>query len=206
MEYPPGNILIYSPDTDVYTIGLHYVYKTTSKQFIVQVNVTNAIESQYIHLNHLHSAFINDPDLAFLPKSHLLDILQSLFVCTGCDFVSFFKQIGKASFINYFFQHASFITGDTMVSSLRDTESNTRLNGFLSFVRLVGTVYFKKHLPSFISIDGHETPLQSFNAIEKQLTPSAAHKAWLARIRELVGNRIKSEEERVPSYTALWRH
>ena len=34
----------------------------------------------------------------------------------------------------------------------------TKDNGFLSFIRFVGTCYFKKHLSAFIVIKGHETP------------------------------------------------
>ena len=93
-----NNVLIYSPDTDVYNIGLHYLSTASSKQYIIQINVINAISKEYIFLNHLHTAFFNDPDLSSIVKPNLLNTLQTLFICTGCDFVSFFKQIGKASF------------------------------------------------------------------------------------------------------------
>ena len=93
-----------------------------------------------------------------------------------------------------------------MDGSLHETDINTRSSGFLSFIRLIGTIYYKKHLPSFISLDGHETPEQSFNAIDKSLQTQHRHRKWLDRIRTVVADRIKYEEERVPSFTSLWRH
>ena len=87
-----------------------------------------------------------------------------------------------------------------------ETNLTTRSNGFLAFLRLVGTVYFKKHLPSFVSLYGHETPDQSFNSIDQSLDPHQRHNVWFERIREVVSDRIQCEEERVPSYTSLWRH
>ena len=43
-----SNILIYSPDTDVYNIGLGVV-NYTSKQYIVQLNVPHAEEMKYLY-------------------------------------------------------------------------------------------------------------------------------------------------------------
>ena len=77
----------------------------------------------------------------------------------------------------------------------------------MSFVRLVGTSYFKKHLAAFISSFSLETPVQLYNSIESSSTkPTERHKLWLEKIRNTVSNRIVNEEERVPTYTALWRH
>ena len=45
-------ILIYSPDTDVYNIGLSLLQETP-KQYIVQLNLRYSAELRYIHLNHL---------------------------------------------------------------------------------------------------------------------------------------------------------
>ena len=132
--------------------------------------------------------------------------MQILFICTGCNYISYFKQIEKSSFFNYFFQHARFICGSGMDGSLHEIEVHNRSNGFLSFIRLIGTVYFKKHLPSYISIDGHKTPIQSYNGIDSFLPPNERHKKWIERIRSIVADRIMTEEQCVPSYTSLWRH
>uniref|UniRef100_A0A1X7SK26 Tesmin/TSO1-like CXC domain-containing protein n=1 Tax=Amphimedon queenslandica TaxID=400682 RepID=A0A1X7SK26_AMPQE len=176
-----------------------------SKHYIVKISAYSAIEASFIDLNSFHHALINDPDLASVPRTCLANILQTLFICTGCDYVSFFKKVGKATFFNYFFQHARFICSGN-VGSLYETTATVRSNGFLAFLRLVGTVYFKKHLPSFVSLYGHETPDQSLNSIDQTLDPHARHKLWFERIREVVSDRIQCEEERVPSCTSLWRH
>ena len=63
-------------------------------------------------------AFKNDPDLAGIEENSLPQIMQIFFVCTGCDFVSFFGGLGKATFLRYFFQYAAFITGPSMPGSL----------------------------------------------------------------------------------------
>jgi len=72
-------------------------------------------------------------------------------VCTGCDYISFFSQLGKATFLRYFFQYASFITGGEQPGTLADTQLNERSYklGFLAFMRLIGTVYFMKHATGF---------------------------------------------------------
>ena len=38
-------------------------------------------------------------------------MLQTLFICTGCDYVSYFAGIGKSTLLKVFFQHASFVNG-----------------------------------------------------------------------------------------------
>ena len=73
-------------------------------------------------------------------------------------------------------------------------------------MRLIGTCYFKKHIAAFIATYGHSTPLHLYNSIDNSLPVLERHKVWLQRVRQAVYNRILSEEERVPTYTSLWRH
>jgi len=70
----------------------------------------------------------------------------------------------------------------------------------------VGTCYFKKHLAAFVSVYGHETPTHLYNSIDHSLQTQQKHEIWLQKIRKVVGERITNEEERVPSFTSLWRH
>jgi len=91
-----------------------------------------------------------------------------------------------------------------MTGSLHQTQA-TKQYGFLSFIRLVGTCYFKRHHSAFESIKGHETPVQLYNSLDTMLPPKEKHELWLKRIR-IIGDTILSEEEKVPSITSLWRH
>ena len=78
-----------------------------------------------------------------LPQESLPHIMQMLFICTGCDYISYFSGFGKASVLNIFYQHAQFITsGCPILGTLSDTDDPSK--GLLAFMRLVGTLYFKK--------------------------------------------------------------
>ena len=57
----------------------------------------------------LISAFVNDPELAHIPSSSLPYLRQAFFVCAGCDFVSFFNGLGKASFLATLFEYSKYI-------------------------------------------------------------------------------------------------
>ena len=192
-------ILIYSPDTDTYNIGLGLMSGTT-KKYIIQLNVLHSSEKKYLYLNHLHTAFLNDQDLAALPRNNISEGMQILFICTGCDFVSFFKSLGKATLLNNFYQYASFI------GSLHKTQPENKDDGFLAFIRLIGTSYFKKHLAAFNSLYKYDTPKHLFNSLDPSLESNIKHEVWLKEIRAVVNNRITTEDEKVPSYTSLWRH
>ena len=94
-----NKILIYSPDNDIYNIGLGCNNVSMhSKIYVIQLNVTYAIEESYLRLNNLLTACHNDPDLANLPQENIGQIMMMLFITTGCDFVSYFKTVGKAFF------------------------------------------------------------------------------------------------------------
>ena len=79
---------------------------------------------------------MHDPDLSIVPKENLGAIMQTLFISTGCDYISYFKTLGKATILNIFFQHAKFISGRDMPGKLFDTSRTTKDSEFLSFVRL----------------------------------------------------------------------
>ncbi len=69
--------------------------------------------------------------------------------------------MGKAVFCNIFFQHASFITGSRMPGELLFSTADKIEQNFLSFLRLIGTLYFKKHFSAMVSLRGTETLLNS---------------------------------------------
>lgn len=164
-----STVLIYSPEieSDVCNIGLALPLTSTyTKQFIIQFNIPPSHEKKIINLNNFIIALRNDAHLACLPQNSLGKIMVSLFVGTGSDFTSYFKGIGKAQFLNIFFLHARFICGQDMPGSMEQVSMNNRASGFLSFLRLIGTAYFKKHLASFISVHNFETPHQLYNSTD----------------------------------------
>ena len=201
-------VLILSADTDTYHIGC--ALKTaTSKDIIIQLNKISSRELKYLHLTNLLKALANDPDLAHINPTELPQILQTLYVCTGCDYTSFFSRVGKATFLRYFFQHASFITSTCTAEATRGTLANVGLEnsdfekGFLAFTRLVGTAYFKLHSSSFQCTSPATHFMSLFN---KELTVQEHHSKWLESIRQAIWYRVKFENEEIPSDDALMLH
>ena len=190
-----NRIMIYSPDTDVYNIGLPLTCITSLGECIVQINLPHSSEQQFPSLNNLQLALDNDPDLASITRERLLTTHQMLFIVSGCDYVSYFAGLGKAAFLNAFYQYSTFITGNKEEGSLSENsgESETK-RGFLAFVRLVGTLYFKKHLSAFVTLRSVQTPIQHFNSIAGE-TREERHQQWYGDIRRIVSDRICSEEE-----------
>ena len=112
--------IVYSPDTDVYHIGLKYICNTNS-EVVVQITQLSSKETQYFHLQEFLSATANDPQLAPLPPQDTPKIFQTLYISTGCDYISFFSGLGKASFLQTFFLHSGFISGGTQQKKTRDS-------------------------------------------------------------------------------------
>ena len=196
-------VIINSPDTDVYQIGLSV---PDNKEYIVQFNVHHATDKKYIILKQLKRAFHVDPDLHALPREDLNLIMQCLYICSGCDYISYVKSFGKATILNNYFQYANFISGTNYVGNLSQTNPSDKDNGFLSFIRLIGSCYFIRHRNAFDATYGHSTPVQLYNSIDSSLPIQERHQCWLQKIRQTTNTRIVYEEERVPTYTALWRH
>ena len=142
--------------------------------------------------------FNRDPELTNLCKVHRTWIMQCLYVCTGCDYVSFFAGIGKTSFLKVFFEKAFFIVGEhsTALSS-----SNFHEISFLVFVRLIGMVYFKRHKRAF-----NEATAESHFFSHSNLPPQTQHEEWLNNIRQAIWDRISFEDEMIPSLEVLQRH
>ncbi len=154
-------------------------------------------------MNNLLAALNNDPDLACIPSTERPQSLQSLYACTGCDYISFFKGIGKVTFLDTFFQHASFIAGDsTLPGSIGNVASSANDPALYSFIRLVGCAYFKKHKSGF-KLD---TPKALYNSIQGATSTLEHHSQWLNKIREVVWERADNEEHVLPSTEALKLH
>ena len=55
-----------------------------------------------------------------------------------------------------------------------------RENDFLSFIRLTGTCYFRKHLTAFAAIKGHKTPTHLYNSLDPSLQITEKHMQAMA--------------------------
>ena len=195
------DLLLYSPDTDIYNIGLSLLEQQLSnKTIVVQINVLHK-EKKNLNLNALLQKFRDDTDLASLSTNTFGKALQTAFIGSGCDYIFFFSGFGKASVLDNIVQHAKFITGGECPGTLENTDLLTKDMGFQAFVRLIGTCYFKKHLSGFAAI-GKTTPNQLYYSI----TGDNRLKEWWNAIRSTCSERILTEEQRPPTYTALQKH
>ncbi len=80
-----SNILIMSPDTDIYNIGLPLL-SVCDKNIMVQLNPYYSKELKYLHFTAFLQVLQNDPDLSSIPAEKIPQIFQSLFVSTWCDY------------------------------------------------------------------------------------------------------------------------
>ena len=114
---------------------------------------------------------------------------------------AYLKPVNSSHFINEINSHPP-----NNQCSLSDFIKDKREQGFLSFLRLVGTLYFKRHLSSFSSISHVETPDQLYHSTDASMTPFERHKGFILKIQSINSERIVSEEDRIPSLTTLHRH
>ena len=108
--------------------------------------------------------------------------------------------------MKYFYQYAEFISsGISHPGTLADCsiETNAYELGFLAFLILIGTVYFKKYASAFTA----PTPQSHFNSFSDPHIPvKAQHIKWLEDIRNNIWDRTQFEKNMVPSTDALYRH
>ena len=90
---------------------------------MVQVSALHCCQLRQLNIITLVKALRDDPDLAQLDSTIVPKVLQTLYVVSGCDYISFFSQIGKATFLRYFYLYASFISsGNEYPGTLADTQ------------------------------------------------------------------------------------
>ena len=100
------------------------------------------------------------------------------------------------------FQHCVFINADSesFPGSLVYT-AEQKEEGFLAFLRLIGTAYFSKYRSSFL----FESPRAFLNSL-KSSDSKTQHRVWLESIRTTIWERTEFEDELPPSVEAIWRH
>ena len=198
------NIFIFSPDTDVYHVGLPLV--SPEVQVTVQLSKPGDKELKLLDLNLLLDQLKRDPCLVNIPKEDVPHVIQMLFVCTGCDYISFFSGIGKSYFFKVFLDYANFILGDvrgafTTRYTQSDIHNQSRIT-LLPFIRLVGCAYMMKHANAFHG----QTPQSLLNSLSQANSAYHQHEQWLDNIRQTIWDRISFENQTIPSMTALEYH
>ena len=183
--------LIFSPNTDVYR--LVFVSLLQGMEIVIQLTKTFREGSKFLLLHHLLQALHSDP-AALRPQA-----LQSLYVCTGCDYVSFFRGMGKASFMSTFFQYASFIAGGSEApGSIGDV---TLDEAYMSFFRLVGATYFRAHASAF----KFTSPVTLYHSVTASNSVEK-HEKWLGIIHKAIWLQADTESKNMPSTAALKLH
>ena len=132
-------------------------------------------------------------------------IIQVVFICSGCDFVSYFVRLGKQPFFNTFFQYAAFICG-LFIENAEGTLSNTNLDedsdfGWLAFYPFIGCVYFTAHRSC---LNKYISPIELFQTLHFP-TKSECHKQFLEIIRKATWKGTY-KDELLPSDSALQFH
>ena len=107
-------------------------------------------------------------------------------------------------FLNSLFEYSDFICLNTEEAPGILASQDSDLS-FLSFLRLVGCAYFRKHKSAFLPM--YPTPMTIFNSLSKEdQTLRDHHSTLLQFMRETIWSRIKYEEDMIPSDGARQRH
>jgi hypothetical protein len=193
---------IYSIDRDISMIGLPLAL---SKEVVIQYRAKPG-DTKFINLKKLKYCLERDPDLAsIVERGHdLCKIIQVVFICSGCDFVSYFVRLGKRSFFNTFFQYATFICG--LIGNSQGILSNTTLDedsdfGLLSFYRFIGCVYSSAHRSC---LNKYISPVELLNSLNCN-SQYNLHVKFLEIIRKATWKGTY-EDELLPSAAALRFH
>jgi hypothetical protein len=207
-------VVLYSTDTDIMQIGLPMVNKHPERHFIVHFKETPA-DNMYVDLTKLLDIMGKNNELCVFDQGTLGRELQALFVCSGCDYVSFFNNYSKNSFYEAYFNNIDFISSnDSYSGMLSQASTQTWQLGFQSFCRLVGCVFLKKCSNSFeykMNFQKKPTPVEIFDKIIEgnvDMSSEQVLKEWLEQIRASIMKTegCQSEESWLPSDDALLFH
>ena len=77
-------------------IGLILIDSSVHDVYVQLSNISSP-ELRLLHLNQLLLSLI---DLSLVPRP---SVLQTLFISSGCDYISFFVGLGKATIMKHFF-------------------------------------------------------------------------------------------------------
>ena len=219
-----SSFLIYSPDTDVYHIGLPLC---TDKDVVMKINAKQAADERFLHMTKLRNSFNNDIELQAISNKDRYLYIQKIFISSGCDYVSFFRGLGKNKFFSATLKYSHFIlyglcnkdvraVGHFLDAPPSTCQScvNTKMcdncaekvqSSLMGFYRLIGCLYFLKFRNAFTEF----SPVENFINFESNSSLSCRYQIqteWLESIRIKTIERSDYEEGSMPSVDALRRH
>ena len=212
--YANTPIILFSTDTDILFIGLVITSRYPNRNFIVHYK-ESAGESKYVHLTKLLTLMSNSSDLCRLGSVELAEEIQALYVCSGCDYVSFVNHYSKKSFFDAYFDNISFISTDSSYSGmLSHTDANNWQLGFRAFCRLVGSVFIKKCASCFeykMNFKKRPSPREIYDKVCEDnvgLNEEDILTEWLNQIRKFImqTDQCGSEDFWLPSDDSLKLH
>ena len=187
-------------------IGIPIIHKNSHLEVYVQLSKSLNENPKFIRVNGLLEGLNNDPDLGSIPPSERAQGIQTLYISSGCDYVSFFQGMGKITFLQTFFRYASFILGKDRLQlpgSIGGDIADSHNHNCMSFLRLDGCAYFRAHVSAFVE----HTPESLFSSInDQQGNMRERHNSWLQSIRQVVWERTDSESQTMPSTESLLLH
>jgi hypothetical protein len=241
LKCPCKVVTVFSPDSDVLMVGLLTFEKWSAlgagagqeKQIYVQISRSRGEEANQpgiVDVNKLVGVLRRHPDLQTIDERRRVLCIVSLFVFTGCDFVSFFSGVSKKTFLKNFYHEAHFISGATghgladwdgpwvlsaagVKEGVKQAEETGQwclavpqeLRGaFGSFLRNTGVGYFLRYRARF----EQETAPRSFTTITGggDMRDLTGVSAWVDALRNQTWTASAGEEGNIPSLGALFFH
>ena len=130
---------------------------------------------------------------------------QVLYICSECDFVSYFAHLGKGVFFKTIYQFATFISGHQSPSTPGDLSQTTvgidSDLGLLAFYRLILCVYF---IANRACLHNYTSPVELFSSITAS-TIQEHHSKALDIVRR-ASWKGTYEDQLLPSDEALRLH
>ena len=180
----------------------------TTKNVWIQTK-KHPYESEYVNIQQIVEKVSSNLHLNEMSLNKIGNLLQILFIVTGCDYVSYFKNHPKTPMYNCFFDNINFIcksTGQLCTITLDETSCDSYEHGFISFGYLIGCVYFKGCANCYIKEIPDRSAHSLFKHVNKDVSDinnESAFRSWLDEIRKATIKTKKSEEFYLPSYECL---
>ena len=155
--------------------------------------------------------------LCTFDKCQIADELQALYVCSGCDYVSFFNHYSKNTFfyVYMYFDYVDFISAESTYSGhLSQADEHDWELGFRAFCRLVGCMFLTKCSTSFqykMKFHTKPSPREIYDKVceeHSDLNEQDMLQEWLNQIRTFImqSPECTSEQYWLPSHDSLMLH